>query len=174
MPSRAGEARWHKLSKSTALENPALPSCVRTRLRNCLPKIWELLPVASFCLARDLYYFCVSYFSSILSFYGGHPTHRHCYHESERESLRCCTTMVTNARTACAVCFDLLSHLRKYFFARAIRKSKSVGKKRAFQYLSFLLPRALHTVRTCVRAARPRLRAILSRGQLRFIDLWTF
>lgn len=71
-PSRAGEARWHKLSKSTALENSALPSYVRTRLRNCLPKIWELLPVASFCLARDLYYFCVSYFSSILSTAGIH------------------------------------------------------------------------------------------------------
>ena len=107
-------------------------------------------------------------------------THRHCYHESERESLRCCTTMVTNARTACVVCFDLLSHLRKYFFTRPIRKSKSVGKKQAFQYLSFLLPRDLRTVRTCMRAcvracvraaARPRLRAILSRGQLRFIDL---
>jgi len=91
----------------------------------------------------------------------------------ERENLafRCCTTSVTNARTACAVCFDLLSRWRKYFFVRPIRKSKSTDKKRAFQYLLFLPPRALRAVRTCVRArvhACVRFFRVASCGSLTF------
>lgn len=123
---------------------------------------------------------CVSYFSSIFSFYGGVHTQPSASlsRERERKSLAfCCYTIsVTNARIASALCFDLFFQRRKYFFARPIRKSKSAGKKRAFQYLPFfLLELSAQCVRACMHACmRARVHAcvrsfrVASRGSLTF------
>lgn len=102
--------------------------------------------------------------------------------ERERKNLAfCCYTIsVTNARIASALCFDLFFQRRKYFFARPIRKNKSAGKKRAFQYLPFfLLELSAQCVRACVHACmhacmRARIHAcvrsfrVASRGSLTF------
>lgn len=92
-------------------------------------------------------------------------------------AFRCCTTSVTNnAHRKRRFVFDLLSHRRKYFFARPIRKSKSADvkkkkKKRApFNVSPFLLlelsarcVRACGRVHTCVRSFR-----VASCGSLNF------
>lgn len=81
-------------------------------------------------------------------------SHRH--RESERESLvfRCCTTLVTNARTANTVCFHLLSHRRKYFFVNGqFVRVNQLAKTEPFNVSPFLfLEVSAQCVRTCVRA----------------------
>lgn len=155
---REGGARWHKLSKSTALEKSSSPLvCAYSPLRNCLPKIWELLPVALFRLARAswvTFLFCKSF----LPFCDGIHVLIGERERGERESR---ISLLDRARMQ--VPFVLIFYLAEEKSSLLVPIRKSAGKKRVFQYLPFLPCWALLTRGACARFFR-----VASRGSLTF------